>query len=82
MQGGGGPGSSVIFKLQLRASLSLGSLAREPMGSLAWKKCVDATPYASGNVNSLKMNAEAFFFVHPKDARCCPRRKPGGPVSL
>ena len=72
----------MMFKLQCKAFLSLGSLAWKPTESLAWKKCVDATLFASGNVSSPKANTEVFFFMHLKDGRFFSHRKPHGPISL
>ena len=60
MQGRGRSGSSVVVRLQLRASLSMGNLAQKLVESLAWQKRVDAAPYASGNVSFPKANAELF----------------------
>lgn len=81
MRDSGRSGSSMTFKLQLQASLSMGNLARKPMESLAWKKCVDAIPYASGNVSSPKGNAEVFVFMHLKDGHSFSHRKTRGPIS-
>lgn len=82
MRGSGGSVSSTTFKLQFKASLSLGNLAWKPMESLAWKKYVGATPYVSGNVSSPKANAEVFFFMHLGDGHFFSHRKLRSPVSL
>lgn len=68
MRGRGRAGSPVMSKLQLQASLGMGNLARRPVESLAWKKCVIAPPYASGNVRSAKANAQVWLFMHLRDS--------------
>lgn len=82
MWGSGRSGSLTMFKLQFKASLSLGNLAWKPVESLAWKKYVDATPYVSGNISSPKANTEVFFFMHLRGGHFFSHHKLHGPVSL